>query len=473
MAEYTQRRKASVGSHTSQELRKRENQDRKRSILYLILDYLKGNNLHKTYEALKTEAELGDLFTVCDNIDLDIILQEYQTYYNMKFQKEPQIIRRLSLSEKSTAGSVTQKVQSAGKLRTTPSTPQVSKVKEKSVIDKDDDFQFEIISIESQDKMPMAGGRRRSSQNSEQEKKILADYSGYTPEWREMADLIMKDVVPNTLGFTWQHCIGLDKPIELLKEATVYPFLYPDLFSNLTQTWTGVLLYGAPGTGKTLLAKALACEMNSTFINVTSSTFVSKWRGDSEKMIKVMFDLAKYYSPTTIFIDEIDALLSETKDTNHEASCRFKSELLVQMDGLLSSNESVFILATTNSPWKLDKALLRRFEKRILIPLPNEDAKVKMLKHYSNLRGENKNDWNNLIQLTENFSGCDIKNACKEMEMALVREQLKNVCKNKKVGSRRDATVEDLTTALKSVKPSLSQDYYKKVLEWNMEYGSR
>lgn len=283
----------------------------------------------------------------------------------------------------------------------------------------------------------------------------------------------MRDVVSNTLGISWHHCIGLNKPTELLKEATVYPLLYPDLFKNLTRSWTGVLLYGSPGTGKTLLAKALACEINATFINVTSSTFVSKWRGDSEKMVKVLFDLAKYYAPTTIFIDEIDALLSETKETNHEASCRFKSELLIQMDGLLSSDEPVFLLATTNSPWKLDKALLRRFEKRILIPLPNEDAKMRMLKHYANLKTENKNDWNNLIQLTENFSGSDIKNACKEMEMSLVREQLQNLSKNKKIGALRKCTVEDLAIALQSVKPSINLDYYKKFLDWNQEYGSR
>ncbi|XP_044744285.1 katanin p60 ATPase-containing subunit A-like 2 [Coccinella septempunctata] len=472
MAEYTKRRSGSLSSYTAQEQRKRESQERKRSILYLILGYLKECNLKTSYDALKTEAQLNDQFTVCDNVDLDIILQEYQSYYNMKFQKEPQIIRRTSLDEKATLGSSSQKNLSASRLRT-PEQKEKEIERTKSSKRKEDDFQFEIISIESQERIPTAGGRRRSSQISEQEKKHLSDFSGYTPEWREMADLIMRDIVPNTLGFSWHDCIGLEKPIELLKEATIYPLVYPDLFKNLMQSWTGVLLYGPPGTGKTLLAKALACEIDATFINVTSSSFVSKWRGDSEKMIKVMFDLAKYYAPTTIFIDEIDALLSETKDTNHEASCRFKSELLVQMDGLLSSNESVFLLATTNHPWKLDKALLRRFEKRILIPLPNEDAKIRMLKHYANLKSENKNDWNNLMQLTENFSGSDLKSACKEMGMSLVREQLRSLSKTKKIGAPRNATIEDLTTALKSVKPTVNMDYYNKLSEWNQEYGSR
>lgn len=132
----------------------------------------------------------------------------------------------------------------------------------------------------------------------------------------------------------------------------------------------GILLYGPPGTGKTLLARALACETETTFINLTSSSFVSKWRGESEKMIKVLFDVARYvhfkehitsvdwesrnfryYAPTTIFVDEVDALASRHDDNHHDAARRFKSELLVQLDGILGVNERIVILAATNSPW--------------------------------------------------------------------------------------------------------------------------
>lgn len=271
----------------------------------------------------------------------------------------------------------------------------------------------------------------------------------------------------------WEDCIGLDAQIELLKEATVYPLLYPDLFSSITSSWSGILLYGPPGTGKTLLAKALATEQTRNFINVTCSAFISKWRGDSEKMIKVLFDLAKYYAPSTIFIDEIDSLLSETKDSNHEATCRFKNELLVQMDGLISSNTSIFLLATTNTPWKLDKALLRRFEKRIMIPLPNDDAKILMLKYYLKWTGDNKFDMKPMVPLMTNFSGSEIKIACKELEMRLIREQLQEIKKNKKrVNSKRSPTLQDLKCALESVRPIVNLDYYKQIIDWNEQYGS-
>lgn len=173
MAEYIQRRSGSLGSHTAQEQRKKESQDRKRSILYLILGYLKDNNLKTSYDALKTEAQLGDQYTVCDNVDLDIILQEYRTYYTMKFQKEPQIIRKSSLDDR--IPSLTQKTQSAGRMRTLQQKEkeQISFPKEKN-----ENFHLDIISLDSQDKIPEAGGRRRSSQNSDQEKKRLLDYSG-------------------------------------------------------------------------------------------------------------------------------------------------------------------------------------------------------------------------------------------------------------------------------------------------------
>lgn len=142
--------------------------------------------------------------------------------------------------------------------------------------------------------------------------------------------------------------------------------------------FAGILLYGPPGTGKTLLAKALACETETTFINLTSSSFVSKWRGESEKMIKVLFDVAtyvrksvrfdfgivdgnkavrfniiicRYYAPSTIFVDEIDAVAYRHDDTHHDASRRFKSELLTQLDGILTSSQQILVLASTNSPW--------------------------------------------------------------------------------------------------------------------------
>ena len=133
-----------------------------------------------------------------------------------------------------------------------------------------------------------------------------------------------------------------------------------------------------------MLAKAVATECKTTFFNISASSIVSKWRGESEKMVRVLFELARHYQPSTIFIDEIDSIMGQRKGggNEHEGSRRMKTELLIQMDGLVKKKDRVFILAASNLPWDLDIALLRRLEKRILVSLPVEQARVNMLKSF-------------------------------------------------------------------------------------------
>merc|ERR1712137_653479 len=169
----------------------------------------------------------------------------------------------------------------------------------------------------------------------------------------------------------------------------------------------GVLLFGPPGTGKTLLAKAVATECETTFFNISASTVVSKWRGDPEKLIRVLFDLAKHYQPSTIFIDELDSLMSARGggDSEHEGSRRMKTELLIQMDGLLrDSKDQVFLLAASNLPWDLDSAMLRRLEKRVLVDLPTSDARDAMFRTHLPVGFAEDLDYGKLAESTVEWS---------------------------------------------------------------------
>ncbi|KAL1139684.1 hypothetical protein AAG570_006662, partial [Ranatra chinensis] len=190
---------------------------------------------------------------------------------------------------------------------------------------------------------------------------------------------LTQEILTKDLNIKWNNIIGLESAKRLLKESVVYPTKYPMLFQGILEPWKALLLFGPPGTGKTMLAKAVASECSTTFFNISASTIVSKWRGDSEKLVRAVFEMARHYAPSTIFFDEIDALASHRDGaTEHEATRRMKSELLIQLDGLSHSNDKVFLLATSNLPWELDPAMLRRFEKRILVDVPNIQARKMM-----------------------------------------------------------------------------------------------
>ena len=170
---------------------------------------------------------------------------------------------------------------------------------------------------------------------------------------------------------------SLTKPKQ--HQAVVMPTRYPELFGGILEPWRGILLYGPPGTGKTMLARAVATECKTTFFNISASSIVSKWRGDSEKLVRVLFELARFHAPSTIFLDELDAIMGQRGGgggQRNDASRRMKTEILLQMDGLQRGDPDklVFVLCASNLPWELDTAMLRRLEKRILVPLTSEAA---------------------------------------------------------------------------------------------------
>ncbi|XP_078084001.1 katanin p60 ATPase-containing subunit A-like 2 isoform X3 [Mustelus asterias] len=186
--------------------------------------------------------------------------------------------------------------------------------------------------------------------------KPLGAFIGTNGELRDLAVVVSRDIYLHNPNVRWDDIIGLEPAKRLVKEAVVYPIKYPQLFTGILSPWKGLLLYGPPGTGKTLLAKAVATECNTTFFNISASTIVSKWRGDSEKLVRVLFELARFHAPSTIFLDELESVMSQRGSApggEHEGSRRMKTELLVQMDGLARSDDLVFVLAASNLPWKL------------------------------------------------------------------------------------------------------------------------
>jgi vacuolar protein-sorting-associated protein 4 len=301
----------------------------------------------------------------------------------------------------------------------------------------------------------------------------------------------------------WEDVAGLEGAKEALKEAVILPIKFPHLFTGKRQPWKGILLYGPPGTGKSYLAKAVATEANSTFFSVSSSDLVSKWMGESERLVKQLFNLARENRPSIIFIDEIDALCGPRGEGESEASRRIKTELLVQMDGVGNDSKGVLILGATNIPWQLDAAIRRRFQRRVHISLPDQPARMRMFEiAVGTTPCELKaDDYKTLGKLSEGYSGSDIAIAVQDALMQPVRKiQTATHYKKVEVDGNEKLTpcspgdagamemnwtqvdteqllepalqVKDFIKAIKSSRPTVSGEDLKRSAEWTLEFGS-
>jgi vacuolar protein-sorting-associated protein 4 len=226
----------------------------------------------------------------------------------------------------------------------------------------------------------------------------------------KFASVLEAAIVTEKPNIRWEDIAGLEQAKKSLQEAVIYPIKYPTLFVGMRTPWKGILLYGPPGTGKTFLAKACATEADATFFTVSSADITSKYVGESEKLIKTLFNMARAKKPAIIFIDEIDSLLSARSDNENESSRRVKTEFLVQMQGVGNDDTGILVLGATNIPWGLDSAVRRRFEKRIYIPLPDTPAReallLNQLKKTPNVL--NEEDISYLAQRSEGLSCADL-----------------------------------------------------------------
>lgn len=242
---------------------------------------------------------------------------------------------------------------------------------------------------------------------------------------KRLMDQLEGAIVMERPNVKWSDVAGLEGAKEALKEAVILPIRFPHLFTGKRKPWKGILLFGPPGTGKSYLAKAVATEANnSKFFSVSSSNLVSKWLGESEKLVKGLFQVARKNAPAIIFIDEIDSLCSSRSDNESESARRIKTEFLVQMQGVGNDNEKILVLGATNIPWVLDSAIRRRFEKRIYIPLPEEHARRTLFKlHIGDTPNSlTEEDFCLLAKKTHGFSGADISVLVRDALMQPVRK---------------------------------------------------
>ncbi|XP_013147631.1 PREDICTED: katanin p60 ATPase-containing subunit A-like 1 [Papilio polytes] len=299
----------------------------------------------------------------------------------------------------------------------------------------------------------------------------------------DLVDMLERDIVQKNPNIRWDDIADLTEAKRLLEEAVVLPMWMPDFFKGIRRPWKGVLMVGPPGTGKTMLAKAVATECGTTFFNVSSSTLTSKYRGESEKLVRLLFEMARFYAPSTIFIDEIDSLCSRRgSDSEHEASRRVKSELLVQMDGLGSATDEpakvVMVLAATNFPWDIDEALRRRLEKRIYIPLPTQEGREALLQiNLREVKVDPEVELRLIAMKLDGYSGADITNVCRDASMMSMRrkiaglkpEQIKQLAKEE---LDLPVTRQDFLEALAKCNKSVSKGDIQKYLTWMDEFGS-
>ncbi|XP_055354969.1 spastin-like isoform X2 [Paramacrobiotus metropolitanus] len=228
-----------------------------------------------------------------------------------------------------------------------------------------------------------------------------------------IVDLVLSSILDTPPQVTFDDVVGQEQAVKLLRERVVYPALNPTLFNGqkFLRPPRGVLLFGPTGNGKTLLAKACAAQTNYNFMNLTASVLVSKWVGDSEKIIKILFECARDIQPCIIFIDEIDAVLSQRTHLERDDTRRFKNEFLTQFDGLMCNHEErIMVLGATNLPQGIDTAALRRFDLRIFLGPPDCGAREVLLRRILREVRHNLSDAEvrHIAKISQQYSASDL-----------------------------------------------------------------
>ncbi|XP_022369319.1 spastin isoform X3 [Lutra lutra] len=289
-----------------------------------------------------------------------------------------------------------------------------------------------------------------------------------------LANLIMNEIVDNGTAVKFDDIAGQELAKQALQEIVILPSLRPELFTGLRAPARGLLLFGPPGNGKTMLAKAVAAESNATFFNISAASLTSKYVGEGEKLVRALFAVARELQPSIIFIDEVDSLLCERREGEHDASRRLKTEFLIEFDGVQSAGDDrVLVMGATNRPQELDEAVLRRFIKRVYVSLPNEETRLLLLKNLLCKQGSplTQKELAQLARMTDGYSGSDLTALAKDAALGPIRELKPEQVKNMSASEMRNIRLSDFTESLKKIKRSVSPQTLEAYIRWNKDFG--
>lgn len=288
---------------------------------------------------------------------------------------------------------------------------------------------------------------------------------------KRLQEMISDTIISERPNVKMTEVAGLDDAKQAINDAILTPLKHPELFKGKArQPWRGILFYGPAGCGKTLIAKAVASEVNATFFNVSAANIVSKWLGESERLVMHLFQLARKNQPAIVFIDELDSIGVSRSGDDVGGERRMKTQLLTELQGLASNHEDrVTVIGATNLPWEIDFALKSRFEKRIHVPLPNTEARAAILEiHMEDIEVSPTLDFEEMADLTEGYSGRDISIVCREAAMEPIRDLQRSgrLDDEREILDIRPVSRDDFLSAIENIRPATPPEDVRRYIDW-------